>query len=126
MDDRDEWEDEETILDQYQEKKNRKAAKTDINKVDFLPPDAVDPNFGIGGVGGALQRMSSANEYIAKALETSPGGWMLTTINQRMDQPITCHGFQINRPPLPEAEVNIRVTDPQLIATLHHAMQGYC
>lgn len=25
-----------------------------------------------------------------------------------------------------EAEVNIKVTDPQLIATLHHAMQGYC
>lgn len=35
-------------------------------------------------------------------------------------------GYQIAPQSSPEAEVNIKVTDPQLIAALHHAMQGYC
>lgn len=121
MDDRDEWEDEETILDQYQERKNQ---KTNINEVEFeatFDPN-IQPSF---GVGGALQRVASTNDYLAKALERSPGGWMITSINQTVDNSVSCHGFQLRRP-YPEAEVNIRVTDPQLIATLHHAMQGYC
>lgn len=117
-DDKDEWEEEETILDQYQEKKNRKDAKTNINSVDFLQSGA-DTNFGPGGF---LQRMSSANDYIAKTLQMNTNGWMVTSINQTVDNPISSHGFQIPRP-YPEAEVNIKVTDPQLIATLHHAMQ---
>ena len=29
------------------------------------------------GVIGTMERMSSANDYIAKALESSPNGWMI-------------------------------------------------
>ena len=46
-------------------------------------------------------------------------------INQMVNNDLSFHGFQIAQPN-PEAEVNIRLSDPQLIATLHHAMQGYC
>ena len=59
-------------------------------------------------------------------LESSPQGWMITSINQIVNNPISYHDYQIAPPIGPEAEVNIKVTDPQLIATLHHAMRGYC
>ena len=128
MDDRDEWEDEDTVLDEYQRQKELEEVALDAS----FPRDAGDTldeqirsqQAGFG-VGGALQRMSYANNHIIKALQANPGGWMVTSINQQMDAPVTFHGFQLNRPN-PEAEVNIRVSDPQLIATLHHAMQGYC
>ena len=96
-DDKDDWEDEDTVLDEYQRQKQ----------------------------GGPLQRVSSTNDYIAKALERNPYGWMITSINQMVNNDLSFPGLQLPRPN-PEAEVNIRVSDPQLIATLHHAMQGYC
>ena len=73
-----------------------------------------------------MERMSSVNDYIAKALELSPNGWMITSINQTVNNPISHHDFQIAPPSGSEAEVNIKVSDPRLIATLHHAMRGYC
>lgn len=130
MDDKDVWEDEDTVLDEYQRQKRLEEVALDTS----FTRDAVDAldsqiraqqsaqNFGLGGT---LQRVSSTNDYIAKALERNPNGWMITSINQMMDNDLSIHGFQISRPN-PEAEVNIRVSDPQLIATLHHAMQGYC
>ena len=130
MDDKDVWEDEDTVLDEYQRQKELEEVALDTS----FTRDAVDmldnqiraqqsaQNFGFGG---PLQRVSSTNDYIAKALERNTHGWMITSINQMMDSDLNIHGFQIARPN-PEAEVNIRVSDPQLIATLHHAMQGYC
>lgn len=119
IDDKDFWEDEDTILDQYQERKNKKASHTEVNEFDVLPRD---PNFDFDS---PLQRVSSTNDYIAKALEINSNGWMVTSINQTVDNAVDFHGLQMSRP-YPEAEVNIKVTDPRLIATLHHAMQGYC
>ncbi len=131
MDDRDEWEDEDTVLDEYKRQKELEEVALDTSftrdAVDMLDgqirAQQADPNFGIGS---HIQRMSSANNYIAKALENSPDGWMLTSINQCMNSPISIHGFQVQPPSMPEAEVNIKVTDPRLVAALHHAMQGYC
>lgn len=126
MDDKDVWEDEDTVLDEYQRQKQLEEVSVNksLTREDFADKIAqqADPNFGLGG---PLQRVSSTNDYIAKALERNPSGWMITSINQMMDNDLNFHGFQIARPN-PEAEVNIRVSDPQLIATLHHAMQGYC
>lgn len=117
IDDKDDWEEEDTFLDKYHRqkelKKAAKAADASIAKNSF-------------GIVGTMERMSSANDYIAKALESSPQGWMIASINQINNSPIYYHDFQIAPPPGPEAEVNIKVTDPQLIATLHHAMRGYC
>lgn len=120
-DDKDDWEEEDTFLDEYQRqkelKKSAEVAEAAIAKSSF-------------GIVGAMERMSSVNDYIAKALDSSPNGWMITSINQTINQtvknPISYHGFQIVPPSCPEAEVNIKVSDPQLIATLHHAMRGYC
>ena len=113
-DDKDDWEEEDTVLDKYHRQKElKKAAEAAIAKSSF-------------GIVGAMERMSSVNDYIAKALESSPQGWMITSINQIVNNPISYHDFQIAPLPGPEAEVNIKVSDPQLIATLHHAMQGYC
>ena len=116
-DDKDDWEKEDTFLDKYQRQKElKKAAKV------------ADASFAKNSLGivGTMERMSSANDYIAKALETNPQGWMVTSINQVVNNPISYHDFQIVPPSGPEAEVNIKVSDPQLIATLHHAMRGYC
>ena len=114
IDDKDDWEEEDTFLDEYQRQKElKKAATASIAKS--------SPGFV-----GTMEKMSSANDYIAKALESSPQGWMVTSINQIVSNPISYHGYQIAPLPGPEAEVNIKVSDPQLIATLHHAMQGYC
>jgi phosphotransacetylase len=125
-DDKDEWEEEDTILDEYQRQKELEEASVNksLTREDFADMIAQQsgPSF---GVCGAIQRVSSTNDYIAKALERNPNGWMITSINQMMNNDLNIHGFQIPRPN-PEAEVNIRVSDPQLIATLHHAMQGYC
>ena len=116
-DDKDDWEKEDTFLDKYHRQKElKKAAKA--------ATASIAKNF--PGVIGTMERMSSANDYIAKALETNPQGWMVTSINQVVNNPISYHDFQIVPPSGPEAEVNIKVSDPQLIATLHHAMQGYC
>ena len=116
-DDKDDWEEEDTFLDKYHRQKElKKAAKAATASITKSSPGFV----------GAMERMSSANDYIAKALESSPQGWMVTSINQTVNNPISYHGYQIAPPPGPEAEVNIKVSDPQLIATLHHAMQGYC
>ena len=116
-DDKDDWEEEDTFLDKYQRqkelKKSAEVAEAAIAKSSF-------------GIVGAMERMSSVNDYIAKALELSPQGWMVTSINQIVNNPISYHDFQIAPLPGPEAEVNIKVSDPQLIATLHHAMHGYC
>lgn len=115
-DDKDEWEKEDTFLDKYQRQKElKKAAKV------------ADASFAKNSIGivDTMERMSSANDYIAKALETNPQGWMVTSINQVVNNPISYHDFQIAPLPNPEAEVNIKVSDPQLIATLHHAMRGY-
>ena len=117
-DDKDDWEEEEdTLLDKYQRQKELKkaaeVAEAAIAKSSF-------------GIVGAMERMSSVNDYIAKALESSPQGWTITSINQTVKKPISYHDFQIVPPSGPEAEVNIKVSDPQLIATLHHAMHGYC
>ena len=116
-DDKDEWEEEDTFLDAYHRqkelKKSAEVAEAAISKSSF-------------GIVGTMERMSSANDYIAKALESSPQGWMITSINQIVNNPISYHGFQIAPPSCPEAEVNIKVSDPQLIATLHHVMHGYC
>ena len=116
-DDKDDWEEEDTFLDKYQRqkelKKSAEVAEAAIAKSSF-------------GIVGAMERMSSVNDYIAKALELSPQGWMITSINQTVNNPISYHDFQIVPPSCPEAEVNIKVSDPQLIATLHHAMHGYC
>lgn len=126
MDDKDVWEDEDTVLDEYQRQKELEEASVNksLTREDFVDMVAqqADPNFGLGS---PLQRVASTNDYIAKALERSPSGWMITSINQMMNNDLSIHGFQIARPN-PDAEVNIRVSDPQLIATLHHAMQGYC
>ena len=112
-DDKDYWEKEDTFLDKYHRKKElKKAATASIAKS--------SPGFV-----GTMERMSSANDYIAKALESSPQGWMITSINQIVNDPISYHDFQIAPPSGPDAEVNIKVSDPQLIATLHHAMRGY-
>lgn len=117
-DDKDDWEEEEdTFLDKYHRQKElKKAAKA--TEAAFAKSSF--------GIVSTMERMSSANDYIAKALESSPQGWMVTSINQTVNNPISYHDFQIAPQPMPEAEVNIKVTDPQLIATLHHAMQGYC
>lgn len=116
-DDKDDWEEEDTFLDEYHRQKElNKAAKAfnaSIAKSSF-------------GVVGTMERMSSTNDYIAKTLERNPNGWMITSINQTVNNPISYHDFQITPMPSPEAEVNIKVTDPQLIATLYHAMHGYC
>lgn len=117
IDDKDDWEKEDTFLDKYHRQKElKKVAK------------AAEAAFAKSSPGfvGAMERMSSANDYIAKALESSPQGWMVTSINQTVNNPISYHGYQIAPPTCPEAEVNIKVSDPQLITTLHHAMQGYC
>lgn len=117
IDDKDDWEEEDTFLDKYHRQKElKKAAKAATASIAKSSPGFV----------GAMERMSSANDYIAKALESSPQGWMVTSINQTVNNPISYHGYQIAPPTCPEAEVNIKVSDPQLIATLHHAMQGYC
>lgn len=116
-DDKDDWEKEDTFLDKYHRQKElEKAAEAVEATIEKSSPGFV----------GALERMSSVNDYIAKTLESSPQGWMITSINQTVNNPISYHGYQIARQSSPEAEVNIKVTDPQLIATLHHAMQGYC
>lgn len=130
MDDKDVWEDEDTVLDEYKRQKQLEEVALDTSftrdAVDMLDgqirAQQADPNFGLGG---SLQRVASTNDYIAKTLERNPNGWMITSINQMMNNDLSIHGFQIAQPN-PEAEVNIRVSDPQLIATLHHAMQGYC
>lgn len=112
-DDKDDWEKEDTFLDKYKRQKElKKAATTSIAKSS-------------PGLVGTMERMSSANDYIAKALESSPQGWIVTSINQTANNPISYHGYEISPQPGPEVEVNIKVSDPQLIATLHHAMQGY-
>ena len=115
-DDKDDWEEEDTFLDAYHRqkelKKSAEVAEAAIAKSSF-------------GIVGAMERMSSVNDYIAKALESSPNGWMITSINQTVNNPISYHDFQVAPSSCPEAEVNIKVSDPQLIATLHHAMQGY-
>lgn len=123
IDDKDEWEEEDTILDEYQRQKELEEASVNksLTREDFADMIAQQA----GGVGDHFQRMAYTNDYIAKALERSPNGWMVTSVNQMMNNPLNIHGFQI-APPGPEAEVNIKVSDPQLIATLHHAMQGYC
>lgn len=116
IDDKDDWEEEDTFLDKYHRQKElKKAAKSDTASIAKSSPGFV----------GTMERMSSANDYIAKALERNPNGWMISSINQMMSNDLNIHGFQIERSSL-ETEVNIRVSDPQLIATLHHAMQGYC
>lgn len=130
VDDKDEWDDEDTVLDKYKRQKELEEAALDTSftrdAVDMLDgqirAQQADPYFGLGG---PLQRMTSTNDYIVKTLETNPNGWMVTSINQTVDNSIGVHGFQIARPN-PEAEVNIKIMDPQLIATLHHAIQGYC
>ena len=116
-DDKDDWEEEDTFLDEYQRQKElKKAAKAATASIAKSSP----------GIIGTMERMSSVNDYIAKALELSPNGWMITSINQTVNNPISYHDFKVVPPSGPEAEVNIKVSDPQLIATLHHAMQGYC
>lgn len=116
IDDKDEWEEEDTILDEYQRQKElEEAAKAATASIAKSSPGFV----------GTIERMSSANDYIAKALESSPQGWMVTSINQMVNNDLNFHG-RILEWPNPEVEVNIKVSDPQLIATLHHAMQGYC
>ena len=116
IDDKDDWEKEDTFLDKYQRQKElKKAAKAATASIAESSP----------GIVGTMERMSSANDYIAKALESSPQGWMITSINQTVNNPISYHDFQIVPPSCPDAEVNIKVSDPQLIATLHHAMRGY-
>lgn len=124
IDDKDEWEEEDTILDEYQRQKELEEAVGDksLTREDFA--DMIAQQAG-SGVGDHFQRMAYTNDYIAKTLERNPNGWMVTSINQTVDNSIGVHGFQIARPN-PEAEVNIKIMDPQLIATLHHAMQGYC
>ena len=117
IDDKDDWEEEDTFLDKYHRQKElKKAAKAATASIAKSSPGFV----------GTMERMSSVNDYIAKALESSPQGWMVTSINQTVNNPISYHDFQIAPLPNPEAEVNIKVSDPQLIATLHHAMHGYC
>lgn len=116
-DDKDDWEKEDTFLDKYHRQKElKKAAKAATASIAKSSPGFV----------GTIERMSSANDYIAKVLESSPQGWMITSINQIVSNPISYHGYEISPQPGPEVEVNIKVTDPQLIATLHHTMQGYC
>lgn len=124
MDDKDVWEEEDTILDEYQRQKELEEASVNkfLTREDFA--DMIAQQAG-SGVDDYFQRMAYTNDYIAKALERSPNGWVVTSVNQMMNNPLNIHGFQI-APPNPEAEVNIKVSDPQLIATLHHAMQGYC
>lgn len=112
MDDKDFWEEEYTVLDEYQRQKQ-------------LEEVALDTSFTRDAVDGPLQRVSSTNDYIAKALERNPNGWMITSINQMVNNDLNFH-VRILKWPNPEVEVNITVSDPQLIATLHHAMQGYC
>ena len=116
-DDKDDWEEEDTFLDKYHRQKEldkaAEAVEATIAKSSF-------------GIVGTMERMSSVNDYIAKTLERNPNGWMITSINQTVNNPISYHCIQIAPQPMPEAEVNIKVTDPQLIATLHHAMHGYC
>lgn len=115
-DDKDDWEEEDTFLDKYHRQKElKKAAKAATASIAKNSP----------GIVGTMERVSSANDYIAKALESSPQGWMVTSINQVVNNPISYHDFQIVPPAGPETEVNIKVTDPRLIATLHHAMRGY-
>ena len=115
-DDKDDWEKEDTFLDKYHRQKElKKAAKA--TEAAFAKSSF--------GIVSTMERMSSANDYIAKALESSPQGWMVTSINQVVNNPISYHDIQIVPPSGPEAEVNIKVSDPQLIATLHHAMRGY-
>lgn len=116
-DDKDDWEEEDTFLDEYHRQK-------ELNKaVEAFNASIAKSSF---GVVGAMERISSANDYIAKTLERNPNGWMITSINQTVNNPISYHDFQIVPPSSPEAEVNIKVSDPQLIATLHHAIRGYC
>ena len=115
-DDKDDWEEEDTFLDEYHRQKElKKAAKA--TEAAFAKSSF--------GIVSTMERMSSANDYIAKALESSPQGWMITSINQTVNNPISYHDFQIVPPSGPDAEVNIKVSDPQLIATLRHAMRGY-
>ena len=116
-DDKDYWEEEDTFLDKYHRQKElKKAAKAATASIAKSSP----------GIIGTMERMSSANDYIVKALESSPQGWMITSINQIVTNPISYHDSQVVPLSGPEVEVNIKVSDPRLIATLHHAMQGYC
>ena len=119
-DDKDDWGKEDTFLEKYHRQKELKKAAKAAKAAEAA---IVKSSFGIVG---AMERMSSVNDYIAKALESSPNGWMITSINQTVNNPISYHDFQIAPPYCPDAEVNIKVSDPQLIATLHHAMHGYC
>ena len=116
IDDKDDWEEEDTFLDKYHRQKElKKATKAATASIAKNSP----------GIVGTMERVSSANDYIAKALESSPQGWMVTSINQVVNNPISYHDFQIVPPSGLEVEVNIKVSDPRLISTLHHAMQGY-
>ena len=116
-DDKDDWEEEDTFLDKYHRQKElKKAAKAATASIAKSSP----------GIIGTMERMSSANDYIVKALESSPQGWMITSINQIVTNPISYHDSQVVPLSGPEVEVNIKVSDPRLIATLHHAMRGYC
>ena len=116
-DDKDYWEEEDTFLDKYHRQKElKKAAKAATASIAKSSP----------GIIGTMERMSSANDYIVKALESSPQGWMITSINQIVTNPISYHDSQVVPLSGPEVEVNIKVSDPRLIATLHHAMRGYC
>lgn len=124
MDDKDEWEEEDTILDEYQRQKELEEASVNksLTREDFA--DMIAQQAG-SGVGDPFQSMAYTNDYIAKALESSPQGWMVTSINQMVNNDLNFHG-RVLEWPNPEVEVNIKVSDHQLIATLHHAMQGYC
>ena len=102
-DDKDDWEEEDTFLDEYHRQKELNKASEVFNA------SIAKSSF---GVVGTMERMSSANDYIAKALESSPQGWMITSINQTVNNPIRYHDFQIAPLPNPEAEVNIKVTAP--------------
>ena len=109
IDDKDDWEKEDTFLDKYHRQKElKKAAKAAKAADASIAKESL-------GIVGTMERMSSANDYIAKALESSPQGWMVTSINQVVNNPISYHDFQIALPSSPEAEVNIKVSDPQLI-----------
>lgn len=123
-DDKDDWEDEDTVLDEYQKQKELEEISVNkfLTREDFAGMMAQQAG---SGVDDHFQSMAYTNDYIAKALERNPNGWMITSINQMMNNDLNFPGLQLPRPN-PEAEVNIRVSDPQLIATLHHAMQGYC
>ena len=102
MDDKDFWEEEYTELDKFQKRKNLSKARSEV----------ITPAFG-------LSRQSVMNDIIAKALDESPLGWMMTDIKRNAVD----FGVSALAKPTMDTEVTIKVFDEGIISKLAEAMR---